>query len=433
MEDYINNNELIPLLSEFPEENDSVEHLYVNKYNNNYIQSKFDKINDPNQKIKYKERLDQVKIEFLTFPIESQLDDYDSTKYEDVEEYGILDDELEDTFVDEIRMPIYKKRNFIVKRVVTKPIIPSSGISPGTYECPKCGLKLYSEAALNDHYIYSHYRYMRDTDEDSESDYGDDELCRCVKCNRIFINDNMYKDHECDEGSIELGDTMPIDPNGEFECPICKNKYSNANILGEHFIIAHNDYSELGILDEELVQEGFPGFDILEELYMTEKLSRKHIRHLIKHQEICSICCHKFKNKEDDYIPKENILNNYYNSDSELLYESDEESLDAKSDTDYEIPKRNTIKRSVYDEKLLDKINEFRRKVVKPLILRCCDFIICHDCLENTLRKANNLICPFCRFDHCKTNLKYFAVVEPGYYRSNYWIPWWTRHLEIFD
>jgi hypothetical protein len=267
-------------------------------------------------------------------------------------------------------------------------------------------------------------------------------MCRCIKCSKIFNNDNEYIGHKCDPNLNSEDEKLeiPTNPNGEFCCPICKNRYTDANLLGEHFIIYHNNYTELEQLDNTVIKEGFPGFEVLEELYMIEKLSSYQIKLMIKNRESCPICCLEFKNQDNEYKPTYNNLNNYYNSDDELEYDESHDELEYNkykrvvcSDSKLYIKKSKKEKRSIINKKLINKINSIKKKLIKPLIMRCCDFILCYNCLELTLSKANNLICPFCRFDHCKHHLKFFTIIEPGYYKSNRWISWWERHLDIFD
>lgn len=138
--------------------------------------------------------------------------------------------------------------------------------------CQLCGNEFESIDALEGHYASTH---------NIQDDTTQNNMCRCIRCNNVFNNDADYVKHRCSQSVSASQDSMPVDPNGRHECPICKNKYTTANILGEHFIIAHNDYDELGVLDEYVMAVGFPGFDILEELYMIEMLNDKKFGSII--------------------------------------------------------------------------------------------------------------------------------------------------------
>jgi hypothetical protein len=334
--------------------------------------------------------------------------------------------------VKDLRELIIKRNNNV------DPLMLSESIN---YNCSLCDSILHSEASLNIHFINVHHGYLNNTNNDSY-------LCRCSKCDKSFSSDFAYNDHDCEniDNNNTLFDNMPTNPNGKFECPICNKKYSNDNILGEHFIITHNDFSDLGTLDNNIIKKGFPGYDILEELYMIRQIDQKLI---IKNNEVCSICCHRFK--EDGYIYDDdsddsddsdyqqiNKKTRKCNSEADLIIHNhnninNNENKDNKSDSELlNSLSDDEIENIIIDKTLINKLNEIIDRETLPLLMVCCNLLICHDCLRSTLEASNNLICPFCRFDHCKTNLDFFYIVEFDFCDPNLWIPWWKKRLELF-
>jgi len=199
--------------------------------------------------------------------------------------------------------------------------------------------------------------------------------CFCRTCNLVFDNDIEYYEHAnaCQgEISNKDEDNIPEDPNGEYECPTCHKKYNNQFFVGEHFIKAHNDYSVFCDLDK-VDHNGFPGFDILKKIDMIEDINNKE-------NEICDICCFNF---EDNIFINDN------------------------------------------------EINEDDRSSV---ILKCCERLICRDCLMHHIIESDSIVCPFCRKDHTRTDWDYVIFVEPmDTTDREKWLPWWEEHIDIFS
>lgn len=204
----------------------------------------------------------------------------------------------------------------------------------------------------------------------------DNEMCRCLKCHNIFDNDDDFELHICNDSVIINDDNIPTDINGKYNCPMCDNKYFNEILLGEHFIISHNNYNEFGKLDDNIKKNGFPGFDILEYIYMIEIMSDCQIEAIVKNDEKCSICFSNF------------INNTKYNNNN--------------------------------DDNIL------------PLIMMCCDMFICQNCLQKYIEKKNKLICPFCYTNFCKNDLDYIIIIEPSDKCNDSWDIWWRKHIDIF-
>lgn len=147
------------------------------------------------------------------------------------------------------------------------------------FVCPYCNVSHISEQAYNNHVNITH-------------DYYENYVCVCEKCNMIFENNNSYNQHLDFCSNTNRIVSIPTDDNGQYICPTCENKYSNAFFLGEHFTIEHNDYDMLCKLDNK-EPTGFPGFKVLYKINMIEKMNE------FTH-EICDICQFNFshvKNK----------------------------------------------------------------------------------------------------------------------------------------
>lgn len=199
--------------------------------------------------------------------------------------------------------------------------------------------------------------------------------CYCKTCNSVFENDIEYYDHvgSCQGDNINKDeDNIPEDPNGEYECPTCHKKYNNQFFVGEHFIKSHNDYSVFCELDH-IEHNGFPGFEILKKIDMIEDTNNKE-------NEICEIC---FFNFED----------NIFIDDNEIK-EDDRSSV----------------------------------------MMKCCGFLICRDCIMHHIIESDSIICPFCRKDHTRTDWDYVIFIEPiDKTDREKWLPWWEDHIEIFS
>lgn len=135
------------------------------------------------------------------------------------------------------------------------------------FNCPYCEQTFISPKEYDTHIIDNHTYY-------------EDNIQICEKCNMIFENNDTYNGHlnDCDSNNLI---PIPTDPNGQYICPTCGNKYVNAFFLGEHFTVEHNDYDIMRKLDNKL-PSGFPGFKIL------KKINMINITKMIS--DICDIC-----------------------------------------------------------------------------------------------------------------------------------------------
>lgn len=227
------------------------------------------------------------------------------------------------------------------------------------FDCFQCKMIFKNEENYNEHMM-------------KHSNENENTVCVCKKCGLIFENDTSYYNHNdnCMESSFDE-ETIPMDPDGKYKCPSCNNKYSNNFLLGEHFILRHNDYNILCSLDE-INHCGFPGFEILLEIGMIHKVNIK-----------------KYLNKQCDICFFDFCDNN------------------------------------------IENINNGNRSPIKMV---CCKRLICHDCIMNHIILTDTLICPYCRRDHTRIDLDYIKLIEITETTDREkWLPWWENHIEIFN
>jgi len=157
------------------------------------------------------------------------------------------------------------------------------------FNCLYCPLQFGSSSILQDHLDAFHtttntnvITYTNISDNNHEFD-----PCRCHKCDLIFENDHAYGSHICGDklNGYEIND---IENMGDYKCPLCDKIYLNQHLLGEHFILAHNNYEDYCDLDDKIIRNGFPGFEILELLGMINIENNDEIL------EKCSICYENF-------------------------------------------------------------------------------------------------------------------------------------------
>ncbi len=286
------------------------------------------------------------------------------------------------------------------------------------FKCQQCNIIFQNHFDLSNHSFFIHNmddKIKKNNDRWSDDDWDNGNWDNdgwndnpfltnsgMVSCNsyKMVFNGEDLNNHKCinERGQDTIIDNIPVDPYGKFECPICKRRYITAFMMGEHFTISHNNYNELGTLDKKTAKGGFPGFDILTHISMIKELSPDNINKIINKKKRCLICCINFKYRNEEVVISE--------------YSSDEEySLDSEDEFEY----ANNIKRF-------------------PLVLQCCKHLICYQCLRKHIETSNGLECPFCRKDHCRTDLDYIVIVEPTDKCDDHkWRKWWRHHLEIFD
>lgn len=200
---------------------------------------------------------------------------------------------------------------------------------------------------------------------------------QCDRCYELFDDLDDLEDHkeECD---APLEDNIPTNIFGNHICPICQKKYITANFLGEHFIIAHSEYSDLTKLDiKEKIYH--PGFDVMIHIGLIEPFRQREVDDLIENQEECIICFDKYK----------------YSSPKKSYLDDDRKTL--------------------------------------PCITQCCQRHLCRDCLEKHVGYSNKLKCPYCKKDYENVDYEYVIVYEDSNITNGSWRQWWEKHLDIFE
>lgn len=318
-----------------------------------------------------------------------------------------------------------------------------------SYSCGHCSLFFTSQIYLNDHLETVHCvtsknkKYSKYMDEDDdEDDYDENEPCRCTKCGSVFSGDPDYKKHKC-IGKLLNVDNIPTHIDGKFQCPICFKKYSTDNLLGEHFILIHNNFEEYTALDKKDVCDGFPGFDILKHINMIDEVKKKEWE-----KEMCIICYRHFKYSEGEYkindktndlLKRNDVLKNNF-SDSDLLIhdkqcvDNNMKIIDEKMNV-YSYCLKNVFNRrvQVVDDDIIEVINHMRQTEVLPYKMTCCNTLICQECLKNNIMVSNSIICPFCKKDHENMELDYIRIYEVNNtIDSTKWIEWWKKHDDIY-
>jgi len=264
-------------------------------------------------------------------------------------------------------------------------------------------------------------------DEIDEVDY-----CICESCKLIFDNDNDYDSHNC-VGSVHPNYTIPTSTNG-YKCPLCDNIYATQNILGEHFYLEHGTYDSMQTLDNNIIRNGFPGFDILDYINMTNYLDSDELNNLLNKGERCCICTDLFVNYTEEYVNTcDNINKNIYDdldgyvSDSALtnhkraiifnnyidIYNRIYFDISHK----YKLDISNNII-SITDPRIISAYNYCRYKEHSPIKLSCCNNLICMPCLQYHIMSKNLIICPYCNHDHTVTDMKYIIYFDKSDYKD---------------
>jgi hypothetical protein len=160
-------------------------------------------------------------------------------------------------------------------------------------------------------------------------------------------------------------------------------------------------------MDTKKVYDGFPSFEILEEIMMIT-----HVNKSFDFDQDCLVCCCRFKKDNIKILDSESI--DGYCSESETYYR-----------------KMKKIKRP-----FCKKINKLHHKIslidTRPIIMTCCNTPICRRCIQLMINNTDNLICIFCKYDHEKRNNKYITVVEESdKCDPDKWKNWWWRNIDI--
>jgi hypothetical protein len=270
----------------------------------------------------------------------------------------------------------------------------------GTYLCNKCGETIRGRASNQGnvtpddvlYHVLRHYQsrnqypcHMCDivchSDHDLEAHIFQEHVLALIAPQTPHHEPNVYQsDRELDdyESSDEESDG---ENDHRYRCIVCDRGYGNHASLGNHFMMRHNNYRDLNILDTKRAN-GFQGFDLLNKIKMI-----RFIRADEKiNSDTCVICYEKYdhcvQNKMD---------------------------LDMDRDPEH----KNQKYRNESDDIKLLYLEAIDRAYKHPVLLLCCGANFCSECLKNHINaRFGDPECPFCKKNHVQTNKRFIIFDE---------------------
>lgn len=363
--------------------------------------SSYDEVKEEKELGEVKENENIVKLKNVSVQLKSKISEYYKKRMEEI------------TLKKIIRFPpLLANKNRAYEKS-----IGNNGIN-----CPTCNARFNSETAFNDHYLLVHHNRKR------RGKFSRGNIYKCFRCDEYFNNGTELDIHmgTCDAELTD--DKIPTNKYGKYNCPSCDKRYVTANFLGEHFIIAHSDYSELSKLDKK-ENKGYPNKEILKKIKMIEELTPKEINDIINKKEYCEICMYMYKYCNKKIKPIDNKIEETL-SDSELCVNN--KNTIKRNRSHENIIKMQKQKRNINFKKHIEIYNELAVKNIIPIMLKCCKTLICELCLIEHLQTTNSVKCPFCYKDHENTKISYLIdyVIDKT---NDSWSEWWNKHLYIFD
>jgi len=316
------------------------------------------------------------------------------------------------------------------------------------------------------------------TTDDVISEYSGEENVAEINGENTPYSENGEEDEESEE--------IYADPYGRYQCDICKDKFTTPNHLGEHFTLKHNNYSDQLILDDRKVKDGFPGFPILEYIRMIQINSEQP-------DEICPICSETYGIKLEggdnlggyrleDFDDFDNFMDgaekSFRRSNScpclisliktpvQNIYEMVEfvqdqiaeeqvveEPVVEEQIVEEQIVEEPVVQNHIVEESVLqnhiveepvvqnhiveEQVQEIKKSASvidrQSCKLHCCQALICKKCLRSHVEYMNNIICPFCKYDHNDYESLYVTYfVESDECDKLNWSSWWKKHIDIF-
>lgn len=254
----------------------------------------------------------------------------------------------------------------------------------------------------------------KSSDNNTNSDNEEDEydIYRCPLCYQEFDDEYDLMNHHTmiHEHNFFFSSSLSLFSSNytQHPCPLCDRRFYSTIQLNEHFALIHlTNYNQLCEMDTKKVHDGFPSFEILEEIMMIAPVNKS-----FDFNQDCLVCCCRFKKDNIKILDSEYI--DGYCSDSETYCR-----------------KTKKIKRP-----FCKKINKLHHKIslmdTRPVVMTCCDAVVCRRCLQLMINNADNLVCMFCKHDHEKRNSKYITIIEetdkcdPAKWRS-----WWWRNINL--
>ena len=245
--------------------------------------------------------------------------------------------------------------------------------------CDNCNMEFYDEFELNNHINTVHNNNENELTEYSYS---------------IDIFEDDPNDPNYDMNSYDNYDPYYERDSTDIYC--CKKCFYNTNC--KYTLINHYSYKHVEELlnpDKQLISSvSFPGFELLLNLGIIKYLSWNTFRNNKKYDTDCSICLDEFSNfhnpiTDDIYDYNSNSIVNFnYNTHNIHIINNDK-----LSNNKFSYKKIfNCDLQNINTEKFITKT------IKKPIILNCCNNIICDSCIINHINSHNgSIICPFCR------------------------------------
>lgn len=275
------------------------------------------------------------------------------------------------------------------------------GADNHNYNCNRCNIHFDSEDAY-----YIHIDNVHDGNSDSEAAapvvkkisghmIKKEDVADEVIEENVEGDDEEVEEIDNDESSDKpiKKDTIPVTINGKFICTHCPNKYSSAHYLGEHFMLSHYSYSDRLKLDDKKSYTSFPGYFLLDLIGMIKQHNLDEMKEILLTD--CPICCNEYT----------------IDNDLKKLYDAETKSTDIDFDT----------------------FRTTKNLAGEPIEVTCCNKQICKPCFENHVKYTNNIICPFCKYDHNKYDKKFISYTVANKFNKAAWREWWSNHLDILE
>ena len=331
-------------------------------------------------------------------------------------------------------------------------IVHEGAFSGDQYMCDYCEQCFQSEELLNSHIDSDHPDNEDDNDNDETNDNenndnnnGNEDIQS--SCSDSYIVNNEYtmsitplkvmhrerKSYFTETGEmrnkfeykLSFDNCIVRTPEKKIKCPMCDQLFETQFYLGEHFTTSHTTFEDQMLLDNNMPETSFPGFELLELLNVISFLTMTQIKKIINKK--CTICYHDYTLYNFKKVGQKYDLIN--SRDLDLLFDDNVFNDESISDTELDVISNNKAKIKI-KEKSCDIIQDLKY----PIMMACCEAIVCHHCIKKHLMRnelKGLIICPFCTKDHTITNSDYVYIIEPSNIDKQAWIEWWKRNDRI--
>jgi hypothetical protein len=206
---------------------------------------------------------------------------------------------------------------------------------------------------------------------------------------------------------------------------MCDQLFETQFYIGEHFTTSHTTFEDQILLDSDKPETSFPGFELLELLNVISFLTIVQIKKIINKK--CTICCHDYALYNFKKVGQKYDFINSRDLDS--LFDDNVFNDESVSDTELDVISNSNTKIKI-KKKNCDTIDDLKY----PIMMTCCEAIVCHHCIQKYLKRnelKGLIICPFCTKDHTIKNSDYVYITELGNIDRRAWIEWWKHNDRI--